>query len=462
MTIAGKTGAAAYKSRAASQSPTLWGNRIGRIYKGSPKSGNNSGRDLLWGFRLEGFTEVVNAALKVFFQDCLVPPEVKEKAPRSVLADQIPVILLYDEPDQNFQTYMGAFPNGKCAIVCDGETISYERTGEGKNSRLSPTSKPCACKEYGHCLEVSNNRGVEQISCSAHGKLKLVIREFPVAGYFELATGGNYDMESINDCLYRAYGFLQGYGKGLRDVPLTLYRSDEKVIADSKRRNIGLVSLRLDDRYAAAIMQTSYAAAMLSARSPQLALPQGGDMPQYLEAEVVTLEPDYGLPADVSYKDTDAWQRFKIAASAARTIEQLNSAVQSARDTFPPHAAGAIKALADREADRIAMSPPPAPKEVHPNQRLLADIRDVFFAGKEQGNDAVKAAIAACCKGVAAKDMSAEQIACVFSSLCVSYAVGLSVDPVAIDEQLGEPKGETYCDKARDWVAIVSDYLVKN
>jgi hypothetical protein len=256
---------------------------IGKLRKGSPKQVLDSGKEIqgkdLDYFRLDTQR---NTAIDVFQKAYGDTPT------------EIQCWLPYADVDQNFQTWMEEWKGGGLVRRCDRETqVVWMENNQYKNGE-----KPC----------------VKECGCKPSGRLKIIIREFLLAGivgFIEVETHSIHDVMVLTENLNAAYKLRPN----LCGIPFVLRRSPREISTPVNgkrmRKTMHMLSIEPDAAWVQKQLQGMYRTAMaLPGSSDVLELPEGID---YHDGEVATHASLGDIP-HVPSTDPDALPRIDKGA----------------------------------------------------------------------------------------------------------------------------------------------------
>lgn len=241
--------------------------RLGKLYKGAPKTSNGFGADLEY-FRFNSDNPEIMAA----FADAYgTQPKV------------INCFIPNATPEQAFPNWCEVW--GKSGLVhrCDGQTMSIWINGD----KYERGAKPCT---GGHEKNDPLNDAV--------GRLDVIIPELVAAGfvgYVTLETHGKHDILNIVKVLGAVYQSRIGNDAGLRGVPFVLRRVRENISVPGYGKTAGsrtradkwLVKLEPSSDWLRVQIEMSRMEALSLPQTDRLALPSG-DVVSGSTGEVVT------------------------------------------------------------------------------------------------------------------------------------------------------------------------------
>lgn len=252
--------------------------RLGKLYKGGPKTSSGFGADLEY-FRFNSDNKDIMAA----FADAYgTQPKV------------INCFIPHATPEQAFPNWCEVW--GKTGLVhrCDGQTMSIWLNGD----KYERGSKPCM---GGHEKNDPLNDAV--------GRLDVIIPELVDAGfvgYVTLETHGKHDILNIVKVLGAVYQSRLGNEAGLRGVPFTLRRVRENISVPGFGKTAGartradkwLVKIEPSSDWLRVQIEMSRTEALQLDAPKPLALP-AGDVLDATTGEIVTpkAQPEPTRPA---------------------------------------------------------------------------------------------------------------------------------------------------------------------
>jgi len=176
--------------------------KLGTLRKGAPKGKNRPGKNLTY-FRIDTpFPDLEEKFHELYGNE-----------PR-----EIPVFLPFPTVEQNWEAWQEEWVAGGLMHRCDGEVMHLWRDPQSGKMRSDP--KPCPYFT-GEKQRTRANPG-----CKPVARLKVVITDLPMFGYFTVLTTSEYDIVELN-------GVLTGYailsGNSLSGIPFILSRRPQKI-----------------------------------------------------------------------------------------------------------------------------------------------------------------------------------------------------------------------------------------
>jgi len=155
--------------------------------------------------------------------------------------------------------------------LCHGDGVEAERL----NRQTGQWAPRTICANTGQCAEWNTGKQCQMIT-----RLRFMLPEISVAGYFQIDTGSKYSSANLRDCI----NILEKVFNRINGIPLTLARVPQQIEFEGKAMVHYIVHLRAPNVPIAAARQ-------IAAERPLLALPAPDEL-------IVEDEPD-DLPQDL-------------------------------------------------------------------------------------------------------------------------------------------------------------------